>query len=102
MSTTMFYDMFHLGLPVAEIVRPVFIYAFLFVGLRLAELVTKAEIELAARHQGFDSLAEVEAAVLDPSGAINFARRVPSPGGARHDEIMRQLRLIQEQLAART
>ena len=184
MSATTFHDMFHLGLPIAEkILRPVLVYAFLIVGLRLAgkrelaqlnpfdlvvlltisntvqnaiigddnsisggiigaatllvvnhvvvrilysherldrllegaptpliergqllegalkrELVTQAEIELAAHRQGFDSLAEVETAVLDPGGAINFTRRSPSPGEERHLEIMRELRTIAARL----
>jgi uncharacterized membrane protein YcaP (DUF421 family) len=37
MSTALLHDMFALGLPVAEkILRPVFVYLFLIVGLRLA------------------------------------------------------------------
>ena len=37
MPTTLLHDMFHLGLPVAEkILRPVVVYVFLIVGLRLA------------------------------------------------------------------
>jgi uncharacterized membrane protein YcaP (DUF421 family) len=37
MQTKLFHDMFFLGLPVAEkVLRPVIVYAFLIVGLRLA------------------------------------------------------------------
>ena len=37
MTPTLFFNMFHLGLPVAEkILRPVIVYAFLIAGLRLA------------------------------------------------------------------
>src|SRR5437763_9828004 len=37
MDTKLFHDMFALGLPVAEkVLRPVLVYAFLIVGLRLA------------------------------------------------------------------
>jgi uncharacterized membrane protein YcaP (DUF421 family) len=37
MHATLWYDMFHLGLPVMEkILRPVIVYTFLIVGLRLA------------------------------------------------------------------
>jgi uncharacterized membrane protein YcaP (DUF421 family) len=37
MHATLWYDMFHLGLPVMEkILRPVIVYAFLIAGLRLA------------------------------------------------------------------
>src|SRR5918911_3448302 len=37
MQTPLFHNMFYLGLPLAEkILRPVLVYAFLIVGLRLA------------------------------------------------------------------
>jgi uncharacterized membrane protein YcaP (DUF421 family) len=37
MTSTLFFNMFHLGLPIAEkILRPVIVYAFLIFGLRLA------------------------------------------------------------------
>ena len=187
MTSTLFLNMFHLGLPVAEkVLRPVIVYSFLIVGLRLAgkremaqlnpfdlvvlltisntvqnaiigednsitggiigaatllvvnhclvrflyrhkrlermiegaptvlieggslnedqlhkELITQAEIELSAHRQGFSSLDEIERAVLDPGGSISFTPKKPSPGEVRHEEIVRELRRISSQLAAR-
>jgi uncharacterized membrane protein YcaP (DUF421 family) len=183
MSVTI-HDMFHLGLPVAEkVLRPVFVYVFLILGLRLAgkrelaqlnpfdlivlltisntvqnaiigednsitggligaatllvvnhcvvrflfaherlerlvegapttliergrlnqaamqkELITELEIKTAAHRQGFDSLEDVDCAVLDPGGAINFDRKTPTRGDERHAEIMAELRRIAAKL----
>ena len=188
MTSTLFTNMFHLGLPVAEkILRPVIVYVFLIGGLRLAgkremaqlnpfdlvvllmlsntvqnaiigednsmtggligaatlllvnhivvrflyshqridhiiegapavliengiikpdclrrELITQAEIELAAHRQGYGSLEEIERAVLDPGGTIDFSPKTPRPGDIRHQEIMRELQRISAQLAARS
>jgi uncharacterized membrane protein YcaP (DUF421 family) len=179
-------DMFHLGLPLAEkVVRPVLVYAFLVVGLRLAgkrelaqlnpfdlvvlltlsntvqnaiigddnsvtgglvgasalllvnyvvvrflyrhekldrivegepdaliengsirmdrlerELITVAELESAAHKQGFDSLADIKRAVLEPGGSITFVARVPAPEEARHREVMERLERLGLELAA--
>jgi len=179
-------DMFHLGLPLAEkVLRPVLVYAFLIVGLRLAgkrelaqlnpfdlvvlltlsntvqnaiigndnsvtgglvgaaalllvnyvvvrflyrhetldrfvegepdaliengkirmdrlerELITQAELETAAHKQGFDSLADIRRAVLEPGGSITFVARVPAPEEARHREVMERLERLGLELAA--
>ena len=179
-------DMFHLGLPLAEkVVRPVLVYAFLVVGLRLAgkrelaqlnpfdlvvlltlsntvqnaiigddnsvtgglvgaaalllvnyvvvrflyrhetldrfvegepdaliengnirmdrlerELITVAELESAAHKQGFDSLADIKRAVLEPGGSITFVARVPAPEEARHREVMERLERLGLELSA--
>src|SRR6476661_7452065 len=164
MDSKLFHDMFYLGLPVAEkILRPIVVYVFLVVGLRLAgkrelaqlnpfdlvvlltlsntvqnaiigddnsitggvigaisllltnyivvrliyqnsdiekvaegepdplidggqlnqkrldqELITVPELEAAAQKQGIMSLAEVDRAVLEPSGAIIFVSKKPA------------------------
>ena len=179
-------DMFHLGLPLAEkVLRPVLVYAFLVVGLRLAgkrelaqlnpfdlvvlltisntvqnaiigddnsvtgglvgasalllvnyvvvrflyrhekldrivegepdaliengnirmdrlerELITVAELESAAHKQGFDSLADIRRAVLEPGGSITFVSRVPAPEEARHREVMERLERLGLELSA--
>jgi uncharacterized membrane protein YcaP (DUF421 family) len=56
-----------------------------------AEGITMAELESAARRQGFASLGEVERAVLESSGGITFAARKPRPHEARHQDVMRRL-----------
>lgn len=186
MDASFWKDMFHLDIPVIEkIMRPVIVYAFLIVGLRLAgkrelaqlnpfdlvvlltlsntvqnaiigndnsviggiigattllivnylvvrffykheklerltegsadvliengrvnterlkkELITRAELEAAARRQGFESLEECARAVLEPGGTISFIRKRPTPDDARHDELMTRLNEISQELAA--
>ena len=186
MDAKLWGDMFHLGLPVLEkVLRPLFVYAFLEVGLRLAgkrelaqlnpfdlvvlltlsntvqnaiigddnsvtggilgattllavnyfvvrflyghewlerlvegeadvlieggqirfdrlrkELVTLPELESAAHKQGFNSLDEVERAVLEPGGTLTFFGKKPNPEATRHAEITRRLDRILEELAS--
>jgi uncharacterized membrane protein YcaP (DUF421 family) len=185
-NPTLWHDMFHLGLPVAEkILRPALVYAFLVVGLRLAgkrelaqlnpfdlvvlltlsntvqnaiigddnsvtggvvgassllvinylvvrflfrhvsldrlvegdadvlvengvvrsdrlqaELVTRAELESAARKQGFESLDAVERAILEPGGSITFVAKKPSAESTRHEELLARLDALDRSLAA--
>ena len=63
------------------------------------ELITLAELQAAAHKQGFDSLEEVERAVIDPSGAIFFSRRKPAPDLTRHSEILDRLDRLTVQVA---
>jgi uncharacterized membrane protein YcaP (DUF421 family) len=178
--------MFHLGLPVLEkILRPILVYAFLVVGLRLAgkrelaqlnpfdlivlltlsntvqnaiigednsvtggligaaallavnyavvrflythegferlvegdpdvlveagrvvrpslrkNLITRPELEAAAHRQGFGSLADVERAVIEPSGTLTFIARRPLPETERHAELRGRLDQIIQELTA--
>ncbi len=186
MDTKIWTDMFHLGLPVLEkILRPILVYVFLVVGLRLAgkrelaqlnpfdlvvlltlsntvqnaiigddnsvtggligastlllvnyavvrflytherferlvegdadvmiengrvvrpalkkNLITRPELEAAAHRQGFASLADVQRAVLEPSGTISFIARKPLPEAARHEELRARLDQVIQELAA--
>ena len=63
------------------------------------ELITRTELEAAARRQGFASLAEVERAVLEPGGMISFIGKKPSPEATRHDELMAKLDDVLRELA---
>jgi uncharacterized membrane protein YcaP (DUF421 family) len=72
------------------------------------ELVTRSELEAAAHRQGFASLAQVDLAVLEPSGVISFVGKEPPPAEvlrgeltSRLDHITRQLAEVQASLAAR-
>ncbi len=180
------HDMFYLGLPLAEkILRPIVVYLFLIVGLRLAgkrelaqlnpfdlvvlltisntvqnaiigddnsvtggvigaatllivnhvvvrylygherldqliegapdiliengtinterlrkELITVTELEAAAHKQGFDSLEEIDRAILDPGGTISFFPKKPTPETERYQELLARLDRISAQLAA--
>ena len=58
------------------------------------ELITRSELESAAHRQGFGSLEEIERAILEPGGSINFVAKKPTPDIARHEEVMRELRAI--------
>jgi uncharacterized membrane protein YcaP (DUF421 family) len=56
-----------------------------------AEGITVAELESAARRQGFASLKEVNRAMLEASGGITFVARKPRPHEARHQDVMKRL-----------
>ena len=186
MDVKVWTDMFALGLPLAEkVLRPIIVYAFLVVGLRLAgkrelaqlnpfdlvvlltlsntvqnaiigddnsvtggllgaatlllvnagvvrfvfahpslervvegvstvlieggqiqeanlrrELITRDELETDANRHGFDSLDEVDRAVLEANGAISFVARKPSPEVRRHEEVLRRLDELGRELTA--
>lgn len=63
------------------------------------ELITKTELEAAARKQGFGSLEEVERAVLEPGGSFSFIAKKRTPEMIRHDELLRRLDLLSNELA---
>jgi uncharacterized membrane protein YcaP (DUF421 family) len=184
MDATLWANMFHLGVPIFEkVARPVLVYVFLVVGLRLAgkrelaqlnpfdlvvlltlsntvqnaiigddnsvtggligattllalnygvvrflyrhqtldrivegdadvlvedghvredrldkELITRAELETAARKQGLDSLDDVDRAVLEAGGSISFVAKKPSAEASRHYELLARLEEIKDQL----
>jgi uncharacterized membrane protein YcaP (DUF421 family) len=64
------------------------------------EAISVLELEAAAHKQGFDTLAEVDRAVLDPNGSLAFFGRTPTPDTTRHQEIMKQLEQLTAQVAA--
>jgi uncharacterized membrane protein YcaP (DUF421 family) len=186
MHADMLSNMFYLALPVAEkILRPVIVYAFLIVGLRLAgkrelaqlnpfdlvvlltlsntvqnaiigndnsvtggiigaatllvinylvvrfvyrhqkiealvegiadpliehgeikmtrleqEMITLGQLEEAAHKQGFGSLAEIDSAILEPSGTIAFIAKKPEPDALRHQELLVRFDHLSQELAS--
>ena len=64
------------------------------------EVITLAELEIAAHKQGFASLAEIERAVLEPGGTITFISQKPAPEATRHEELVARLDQISRELAA--
>ena len=64
------------------------------------ELMTRAELEVAAHKQGFASLDEIDRAVLDPGGNIAFFAKRPTPDISRHQEILERLDAVSAQLAS--
>ncbi len=64
------------------------------------ELITRAELEVAARRQGIASLDEVQDAVIEPGGALVFTARRPEPEETRHRELVERLAALSEQVRA--
>jgi len=64
------------------------------------ELITRAELDAAARRQGLASLEECDRALLEPGGTFSFYLKRPTPDAARHDELLARLDEISRELAA--
>lgn len=63
-----------------------------------AEKITAEELEVAARKQGFGSLADVEQAILYPGGTFCFIGKVPTADAVHHHQIMRELHQLRQEL----
>lgn len=63
------------------------------------ELITVAQLEAAARKQGFSSLAEVDQCILEPGGTLSFVGRKPDPDDLRHKELLSHLDRLREEIA---
>ncbi len=63
------------------------------------EAITLAELEMAAHKQGFESLAQVQRAVLESGGAISFIGKEPRAEAIRYQEIITRLDQITQGLA---
>ena len=59
-----------------------------------SELITMQELEAAARKQGFDSLGEVDHAVLESGGTISFKGKTPATDDLRHKELVDYLKEV--------
>ena len=55
------------------------------------ELITMAQLEAAARKQGFSSLSDVDQCVLEPGGTLTFLGKKPSGEDVRHQELLSRL-----------
>jgi len=64
------------------------------------EMITLAELETAARKQGFTSLQDVDRAVLEPGGGITFVARRPKPEESRHEELLARLDEVLREVTA--
>ena len=62
------------------------------------ELINLSQLETAARKQGFDSLAEIDKAVLQPGGTLVFLRKKPTPDDARQQELIAHLERLCDEL----
>jgi uncharacterized membrane protein YcaP (DUF421 family) len=63
------------------------------------ELITMAQLEAAARKQGFDSLSEVQQCVLEPGGTISFIGKKPGMDESRHGELLKRFDALAAELA---
>ena len=63
------------------------------------ELITMAQLEAAARKQGFASLAEVEQCVLEPGGTLTFIGKKPAAEDVRHQELLGKLERLTHEIA---
>ena len=62
------------------------------------ELITTAQLEAAARKQGFDSLADVDRCMLEPGGTLSFAAKKPATEEVRHKELVGRLEKLMEEI----
>jgi uncharacterized membrane protein YcaP (DUF421 family) len=63
------------------------------------ELITMAQLEAAARKQGFDSLSEVAQCVLEPGGTISFIGKKPGSDETRHLAMMERMDQVLTEIA---
>jgi len=63
------------------------------------ELITMAQLEAAARKQGFESLSEVEQCILEPGGTLTFLAKKPSGEDLRHQELLEKLDRMTQEIA---
>ena len=63
------------------------------------ELITMEELMAAARKQGFDTLADVKQCVLEPGGTLYFIAKKPDTEDVRHQELLKHLGALREELA---
>jgi uncharacterized membrane protein YcaP (DUF421 family) len=55
------------------------------------ELITRSELESAAHKQGFQTLDDIERAILEPGGTISFFARTPTTEDTRHKELLARI-----------
>lgn len=63
------------------------------------ELITMAQLEAAARKQGFDSLSEVEQCILEPGGTMTFIGKKPGTEDVRHQELLGKMESLAHEIA---
>ena len=63
------------------------------------ELITPAQLEAAARKQGFGSLSEVDQCILEPGGTLSFIGKKPDADVLRHKELLDRIDKLKDELA---
>jgi uncharacterized membrane protein YcaP (DUF421 family) len=64
------------------------------------ELITMAQLEAAARKQGFASLQDVDQCILEPGGTLAFVGKRPGTEDVRHQELVGRLERLSQEIAA--
>ena len=64
-----------------------------------SELITMAQLEAAARKQGFGSLAEVDQGILEPGGTLCFIGKKPDVEDVRHRELLGRIEQLREEIS---
>ena len=64
------------------------------------ELMTRAELDMVARRQGFDGAADLEECILEPGGTFAIRRKVPTDEELRQRELTTKLDAIAAEIAA--
>jgi uncharacterized membrane protein YcaP (DUF421 family) len=62
------------------------------------ELITLAQLEAAARRQGFASLAEVDQCILEPGGTLCFIGKKPNVDESRHRELLGRIDQLKQDI----
>src|SRR5215831_4288140 len=63
------------------------------------ELITMAQLEAAARKQGFGALCDVEQCILEPGGTMTFIGKKPGTEDVRHQELLGRLERLTQEIA---
>ncbi len=63
------------------------------------ELITMAQLEAAARKQGFGALSEVDQCILEPGGTLSFIGKKPDVEEKRHRELLNRIDQLSEEIA---
>lgn len=62
------------------------------------ELISVAQLEAAARKQGFAALGEVDQCILEPGGTLSFIGKKPDADVLRHKELLDRIDHLKEEL----
>jgi len=64
------------------------------------ELISVSELRSAAHRQGFETLNDVESAVLEPDGAFSFTRKEATVEAKRYQDVLARLDQLSEEIKA--
>jgi uncharacterized membrane protein YcaP (DUF421 family) len=62
------------------------------------ELISRTQLEAAARRQGFESLNDVQKCILEPGGNLTFIGKKPATDDIRHQELVERLKNLMDEV----